>query len=124
MFITAHGTLKRCLVKSDPFSQKECEDGSPTNMTTASKIGRRQFLSRTGFAGALLATAPWPLKAAVFGRRRLKVAAVVTEFTYHSHAHVILENFVEPYLFNGKWISPGMDLVSLYVDQFPAGELG
>src|SRR5439155_16876108 len=53
-----------------------------------------------------------------------KVAAVITEFTYHSHAHVILENFVAPYLFNGKWISPDMDVVSMYVDQFPSGELG
>jgi hypothetical protein len=56
--------------------------------------------------------------------KRLKVAAVVTAFTYRSHAHVILENFTERYLFNGKWISPGMDVVSLYVDQFPAGEIG
>ncbi|GAC1450285.1 MAG: hypothetical protein NVSMB9_34630 [Isosphaeraceae bacterium] len=52
-------------------------------------------------------------------RNRLKVAAVVTEFTYRSHAHVLLENFLEPYLFNGKRTDPGMDLVSLYVDQFP-----
>ncbi len=29
---------------------------------------------------------------------RPKVAAIVTEFTYRSHAHVILENFLEPYL--------------------------
>lgn len=56
--------------------------------------------------------------------KRLKVGAVFTAFTYRSHAHVILENFVAPYLFNGKWISPGMDVVSLYGDQFPEGELG
>jgi len=55
--------------------------------------------------------------------RPLKVGAVITEFTYRSHAHVILENFLEPYLFNGKKTVSGMDVVSLYVDQFPAGDM-
>ncbi len=90
------------------------------------KISRREFLRRTHFASAGLvaglalprSASAWPFK------RRLKVAAVVTEFTYRSHAHVILENFVVPYLFNGKWIDPGMDVVSLYMDQVPAGEIG
>ena len=64
----------------------------------------------------------WRLDLLVIVRRdrtRLKIAAILTEFTYRSHAHVILENFVEPYLFNGELTSPGMDVVSLYVDQFP-----
>lgn len=56
-------------------------------------------------------------------RKRLKVAAVFTEFTYRSHAHVILENFLHPYLFNGQWTDPGMDVVSLYGDQFPEDDL-
>jgi len=60
---------------------------------------------------------------AVPAERRLKVAAVFTEFTYRSHAHVILENFLHPYLFNGEWTDPGMDLVSLYGDQFPEQDL-
>ena len=55
--------------------------------------------------------------------RRLRVAAIITTFFYHSHAHVLLENFVAPYLFNGKWIDPGMDVVSLYVDQFGEDDL-
>jgi hypothetical protein len=53
----------------------------------------------------------------------LRVAAVVTEFTPRSHAHVILENFLEPYLFNGKKTDSRMDVVSLYVDQFPTRDL-
>src|SRR5207237_7312974 len=52
-------------------------------------------------------------------KKRLKIAAVLTEFTYRSHAHVLLENFLQPYLFNGKLTSSGMDVVSFYVDQFP-----
>jgi hypothetical protein len=43
----------------------------------------------------------------------------VTEFTYRSHAHVLLENFLEKYYFRGRLIDPGVDVVSLYVDQFP-----
>jgi len=96
------------------------------SLNSSSKIGRREFLLRTGRAAAsLFAASALPLNgAAAPGGRRLNVAAVLTEFTYRSHAHVILENFTEPYLFNGKWISPGMDAVGLYVDQFPGGELG
>ena len=63
------------------------------------------------------------LLAAPVATRKLRVAAVVTEFTYRSHAHVILENFLEPYLFNGKKTDPGMEVVSLYVDQFPRGDM-
>ena len=88
-------------------------------------IGRREFLTQAGRAvgGLVLATA-LPAPALAAGSKRLKVAAVITAFTYRSHAHVILENFVAPYLFNGEWISPGMDVVGLFADQFPDGEIG
>src|SRR6266516_5064040 len=94
-------------------------------MSNSAKIGRREFLTHTGQAavGLMLASA-LPASALAAGSKRFKVAAVITEFSYRSHAHVILENFVQPYLFNGKLISPGMDVVSLYGDQFPDGELG
>src|SRR6266576_5101516 len=94
-------------------------------MSDSAKIGRREFLSQTGqtAAGLMLASA-LPVSALAAGSKRLKVAAVITEFSYRSHAHVILENFVQPYLFNGKLISPDLDVVSLYQDQFPDGELG
>src|SRR5688572_8593425 len=52
-----------------------------------------------------------------------KVAAVFTEFTYRSHAHVILENFLEPYLFNGRVTAPGMKVVSFFGDQFPQRDM-
>ena len=47
----------------------------------------------------------------------MKIAAITTCFRYRSHAHVLLENFLEPYLFNGRKIVPGQQVVSLYVDQ-------
>ncbi len=86
-------------------------------------ISRREFLRRGGMgaAGLMLASAQPGFGAA---GRRLRVGAVITAFSYRSHAHVILENFVGPYLFNGEWVDPGVDVVSLYVDQFPEGELG
>jgi hypothetical protein len=55
--------------------------------------------------------------------RRIKVAAVFTAFAYRWHAHVILENFLEPYLFCGRLIDPGMDVVSFYGDQFPEKDM-
>jgi len=86
-------------------------------MSTQPKIGRREFLQRSSqFAGGLMLTSALPASAFAAGGKRLKVAAVITAFTYRSHAHVILENFVAPYLFNGKWISPDMDVVSMYAD--------
>ena len=92
-------------------------------MISQLKIGRREFLQRSGqFTGGLILASA--LSALAAGGKRLKVAAIITAFTYRSHAHVILENFVSPYLFNGKWISPGLDVVSMYADQFPDGELG
>ena len=93
-------------------------------MSTQPKIGRREFLQRSGqFVRGLMLTSLLPPSALAAGGKRLKVAAVITAFTYRSHAHVILENFVAPYLFNGKWISSDMDVVSMYADQFPDGEL-
>jgi hypothetical protein len=51
------------------------------------------------------------------------VAAVVTVFHFRSHAYNILENFFQPYLFRGELVDPGVDVVSLYVDQFPANDM-
>jgi hypothetical protein len=80
---------------------------------------RRQFL---GAAGAALALSGAPSPAAG-PRRRPKVAAVFTELTHRSHAHVILENFLEPYLFNGKRTDPGVEVVSFFADQTPRGHM-
>ncbi|OHB85450.1 MAG: hypothetical protein A2V98_20745 [Planctomycetes bacterium RBG_16_64_12] len=54
-------------------------------------------------------------------KRPLKVAAILTAFFYRSHAHVILENFLVPYLFNAKVVDPrkAFQIASFYVDQFP-----
>ncbi|MCA9247940.1 MAG: hypothetical protein KDA42_12515, partial [Planctomycetales bacterium] len=54
-------------------------------------------------------------------RGKIRVAAILTSFFYRSHAHVILENFLVPYLFNGETVDPTaeFEVMSFYVDQFP-----
>src|SRR5207245_1634060 len=42
---------------------------------------------------------------------------IYTVFRFRSHAHNILENFLMPYLFNGKRFAPSCDVVSFYADQ-------
>jgi hypothetical protein len=84
---------------------------------------RRHFISQvgrlsTGVAVAVGSADSWSPLAFAADHKRLKVAAVLTAFTYRSHAHVLLENFLEPYLFNGKLTTSGIEVVSFYVDQF------
>ena len=85
-------------------------------------ISRRHFLGATGAAVATtLSAGKWSLAAPAAARP--KVAAVFTEFTYRSHAHVLLENFLEKYYFNGKLTDPGVDVVAFYADQMPEGDM-
>src|SRR2546429_9846921 len=55
--------------------------------------------------------------------RRPRVAAIYTVFRFRSHAHNILENFLTPYLFNGKRMNSPCVVVSFYADQrSPTGD--
>lgn len=54
---------------------------------------------------------------------KVKVAAVFTEFRFRSHAHVLLENFLMPYLFRGRVVYPPVEVVSFYADQFPREDM-
>src|SRR5262245_6583477 len=75
-------------------------------------LSRRAFLS---------AAAPLPLlglsHAFAGEQRRPRAVAVYSVFFRRSHAFNILENFLLPYLFNGKRIQSPVDVVSLYADQ-------
>ena len=75
-------------------------------------LSRRSFLAAS--TGAVLAPNLWGADPPA---KRLKVAAVYTVFRHRSHAQNILENFLQPYLFNGKITDPGVDVVSFYADQ-------
>lgn len=86
-------------------------------------VSRRAFLQNSALglaAGSILK--PGSLLAAE-DKKPFKVAALLTEFTPKSHAHVILENFIEPYLFNGKRVDSGMTVVGMYVDQFAKADM-
>jgi hypothetical protein len=75
------------------------------------QITRRRLLQ------SLAATPLLSLPALAGDRRRPRVAVVYTACYHRSHAHVILENLLTPYLFNGKITQPSVDVVSIYADQ-------
>ena len=80
------------------------------------RLNRRQWLGVSAGTLSLAACGGvGPVNAA--SAKRPRVAAVVTEFTERSHAHVILENCLESYYFNGQLTDPGIDIVSLFVDE-------
>ena len=54
---------------------------------------------------------------------RPKIAGIVTEYRKYSHAQHICDRFLEGYGWNSRHHRPPMDLVSLYVDQRPEGDL-
>jgi len=93
------------------------------NERERSALNRRAFLRRAGLGigGASVLPALNGREAGAVQASRPKVAAIVTEFRYRDHAHVILENFLEPYVFNGKRTEPGFEVAGLYVDQ-PASD--
>ncbi len=91
------------------------------NVHLSHRLDRRRFLRAAAGGAAAVALSPRLGRLPAAEGRRLKVAAVITELTYRSHGHVILENFLQPYYFNGQVTDPGCDVVGLYVDQFPAG---
>lgn len=103
-----------------------------------SQLGRRDLL-KSSFAASLsgllaagtgglveaLATATLP-HANEPGRQPNsppRIAVVNTICFPRSHAHVILENFLEPYLFCGKLIAPPVQVASLFCEQYPANDI-
>jgi hypothetical protein len=100
------------------------QSASEVRMSTL--LPRRDFLQQAGsLAGAAALGLPAAVLSAVDAadRPKPKVAAIFTEFRFRSHAFNILENFLEPYVFNGKKVVPGVEVVSFYADQFPEKDL-
>src|SRR3990172_8233529 len=53
----------------------------------------------------------------------MKIAAVVTIVHKYAQPQHFIDRFLEGYGWNGTHHKPPMDLVSLYVDQVPKGDL-
>lgn len=79
-------------------------------------LTRRSFLSTV--AGACVAGT---LRAADSPRKR--IALVATEVRQHSHAQHFLDRHTLGYTWGGAWQAPRIDVASVYVDQFPEGDL-
>jgi hypothetical protein len=82
-------------------------------------LSRRRLLK-----SAVAAALPFAFGRSLFAQAaaKPKVAVVVTACFHRSHAHVLLENFLEPYLFSGQLIDPPVQVVSLYGAQFNADD--
>ncbi|QDU82897.1 hypothetical protein Pla110_46600 [Polystyrenella longa] len=83
-----------------------------------SSTTRRDFLKHSSLAAAAGLFLPSVLRAeAKPGDKPIRVAAICTVMFHRSHAHVILENFLQDYLFNAQRTNPGVEVVSIYFDQ-------
>lgn len=80
-------------------------------------LTRRNFLAAAGAAPFLVNSALGETKA------RKRIAIVSTVWTYLSHSQHMGDRFLVGYPRNGQWHKPPIDVVSLYVDQKPAGDL-
>lgn len=82
---------------------------------TPSLLSRRSFLgslavAATGLSGTSGAAASTPRK---------RIALLGTVVTRHSHAQHFIDRFLTGYGWQGGWRKPEVDLVSLYIEQFP-----
>jgi hypothetical protein len=83
-------------------------------------LSRRSFLQAT-VAGASLGLGLGPAQAQVPAKK--KIALIGTVVYRHSHAQHFIDRFLLGYSWDGQWRTPDVELVSLYIDQFPREEL-
>jgi hypothetical protein len=81
-------------------------------------LTRRTFLGALGAAGL---SARRAFSASIDAPK--KIAIITTVWTYQSHAQHMGDRFLVGYPRHGEWHHPPMQVVSLYVDQRPAGDL-
>lgn len=92
-----------------------------TNAMTTATAG----LSAGSWAASSLADAPQKEKRSADKPSpvRKRMAIVTTVWRYLSHAQHMGDRFLVGYPMNGRWQRPQLDVVSLYVDQQPKGDL-
>ena len=79
-------------------------------------VSRRAFL-----ASAAVPFVITPGRAADTPRK--KIAFLGTEVRLHSHAQHFLDRHAMGYTWAGQWQKPRFDVASVYIDQFPKGDL-
>ena len=77
-------------------------------------LNRREFLA---------STAALPIAAAMQPQRPLRIAIITTVYKYLSHGQHIGDRFLVGYPISGSWHKPDVQVVALYVDQTPEGDL-
>lgn len=76
-------------------------------------LTRRHFLQATSATAAVAAAQPAPKR----------IAIITTIYRYLSHGQHMGDRFLVGYPYSGAWHKPNMQVVSLYVDQKPEGDL-
>lgn len=82
-------------------------------------LTRRTFLAS---AAAAAAGALTPVTRAAESQRK-KIAFLGTEVRVHSHAQHFLDRLTLGYGWRGGWQEPRIDVASVFIDQFPDGDL-
>ena len=83
---------------------------------------RRRVLTDLGLGGLAGLTGPSLLPAAGLRRKKLPVAAVITQYFKFSHADVLVGKILNGWRQAGG-PGPDLELVSMYVDQFSEKDL-
>jgi hypothetical protein len=78
----------------------------------------RRFFLRSSAATLAMAAIP-----PAFAAQRKKLALIGTVVTRHSHPQHFIDRHGMGYTWRGTWLPPQVDLASLYIDQFPEGDL-
>jgi hypothetical protein len=81
-------------------------------------IDRRSFLT-----AAVAVPVAGPLAIARQTTPSKRIAFLGTEVRQHSHAQHFLDRHAMGYTWGGRWQKPRFDIASIYIDQFPKGDL-
>src|SRR5687767_3604989 len=85
-------------------------------------MNRRSFIQRSAAAGTVIAAAPH-VRGALFSSKRKRVAILITEVRKMSHGQHFLDRLLGGYGWQGRHHKPEIEVVSMYVDQFPENDL-
>lgn len=86
-------------------------------------LSRRDFLAGTTLA-SMSALAPSLHARPSTPQQTKRVAFLGTEVRRHSHAQHFLDRMTLGYNWDGEWIGPRVEVASVYIEQFPEGDLG